>query len=115
MSRSERRDLVTIVAVAVVIAAALVLVSVAKVSAGKPPAPSCWWEGTVLRAENLPDEWSATREPYPIGVSARPPSFTADFGASFTVYFWTRGGPYEALFKPGAQLNDYKPVCVAVP
>lgn len=69
----------------------------------------------MLRAENLPPEWSSTSEPFPIGVSPRPSSYTADFGAAFTVYFWTRGGPYTALFKPGKQYNDYKPICVAEP
>ena len=83
--------------------------------AAKPPTPECWWDGTVLHATNLPPEWSLTRYPYPIGVTARPPTYEADWGEAFTVYFWTRGGPYEALFKPGKQLNDYKPVCIAQP
>lgn len=81
----------------------------------KPLTPECWWSGTVLHAINLPPEWSMTRDPYPIGVTARPPTYEVEWGAAFTAYFWTRGGPYEALFKPGKQLNDYKPVCVAVP
>lgn len=114
MSRAARRDLATVVAVAATLAM-LLLMYAAVPRAEARTSPTCWWEGTVLRAENLPDEWSSTREPIPIGVSPRPSSFTADFGASFTVYFWTRGGPYKSLFKPGPQYNDYKPVCVAVP
>lgn len=84
-------------------------------AAARTITPTCGWEGTVLHAENLPDEWAMTREPHPIGVSPRPSSYREDWGGTFTAYFWTRGGPYKALFKPGPQLNDYKPVCVAVP
>lgn len=116
MSRSARRDLVTMIGVAVVLAGILWLWSMTpKVDAGRPPTPICWWEGTTLYAVDLPDEWSLTSQPSPTGVVPAPPTFAATFDTTFTAYFWTRGGPYDAVFKPGRQLNDYKPVCVAVP
>lgn len=116
MSRSARRDFATMISVAVVLAAILWLWSMTpKVDAGRPPAPTCWWDGLTLYATDLPDEWSLTSQPSPTGVVPAPSEYVGAFDAPFTAYFWTRGGPYEAVFKPGKQLNDYKPVCVAVP
>lgn len=91
------------------------LFAVSTADAGRPPPPSCWWDGNTLHAIDLPDEWSMTVTPHPAGMSGSADTFTATFAEPFTVYVWTRGGPYEALFKPGRQLNDYKPVCIAVP
>lgn len=84
------------------------------VEAGKRPIPSCWWEGGTLYATDLPDEWSITADPRPNGVFPGPSSIVYDYGFTFTAYFWTRGGG-KGLFRPGKQLNDYHPVCVAIP
>lgn len=77
----------------------------------RPPTPSCWWEDTTLHGINLPDEWSLSMG----GVQPGPSEIELQFGAAFLVYIWTRGGPYEALFRPGPGLNDYKPVAECKP
>ncbi len=75
---------------------------------------TCGWDGTILWAAGLPDEWTVTRTLYPTGVSPRPSTFSADFGTPFTAYFWTRKGPgMPGAPKPGAGLNDYKVICIA--
>ena len=99
----------------ITVAVAVALAFLARPVQARPPAPECWWEGSTLHAILLPDLWSVTSSPLPVGTTQTADTFTMTFATTFTAYFWTRGGPYEALFKPGKQLNDYKPVCMAVP
>lgn len=100
-------------ALAIVVILACLIVGSA--DAGRAPSPECWWEGTVLHGVNLPDEYSVTLTANPTGVFPGPDPYVQDFWFSTTAYFWSRGGPYPALFKPGRQLNDYKPICIAEP
>lgn len=119
MSRAKRRDFVTIVAVAVVLASALVLVGLAKVDAGKAPPPTCWWEGTVLHAADLPTTrpFGITFTRFPTGLPSMFTSdgtFERDFGLAREATFYTRGGGGQ-VYKFGTQVNDFHPICVAVP
>lgn len=117
MSRAGRRDLATIVGVAVVIAGILLLFNASKVGAVGQPEAECWWDGATLYATGLPDEWSLTFILSPTGVVSGPSEF--QFGpvdTPTTAYFWTRkgAGDHDAP-RPPRQLRDYKVICWAVP
>lgn len=120
MSRSRRRDWTTLVAVAIVIAAALVLVSLAlppKTDAVPRTAPSCWWEGTTVRATGLPTTRAfgiTFTVPHGVSIWSGDGTFERELGRTGDLVFYTRGGG-GALFKWGAQFNDYHPICVAIP
>jgi len=117
MSRRHPDRLTYVLALALVIIGAIAFTLLAtRVDAAKAPDPSCWWEGTVLHAVDLPDRpFSVTLDPYPTGVAwtTEDGTFSIDIGwEAPTAYFWTRGGG-GSLFKAGRQLNDYHVICIA--
>lgn len=87
----------------------------ASASAAPRPDTTCGWGGTVLWAENLPDDWALVFSFHPTGVGE--PGFTSyrvDWGEARDAWFITRNGPgMKDAPKFGPQLNDYKVVCIA--
>jgi hypothetical protein len=117
MSRTARRDFATIICCAVLLAGILWLFSASKIGAVGQSETECWWDGQMLYATGLPDEWSFTFELSPTGVTEGPSEF--QFGpvdTPTTAYFWVRKGTgdHDAP-RPPRQLRDYKVICWAVP
>ena len=108
-----RRTTAAAIAIAVVLA---FLIARTALAAPRPDT-TCGWDGTVLWAENLPDDWGLTFTQYPhgIGDGGMPSSYRVDWGVVRPdAWFYTRhgsGAPGAPKF--GKQLNDYKVVCIA--
>lgn len=80
--------------------------------------PTCGWSGTTLWAENLPDNWGLTFSFVPSGIGGHdsPSSYSATFDPPREAWFYTRhGSGMKNAPKFGAQYNDYKVICIAVP
>lgn len=114
MSRTSRQTRLVLTAIGWLIVAA-VFTALASRTAARPPVPQCWWDGTTLHAVDLPDEWAVTFDRLPVGVSAGPSTYETTFSVAVEAVFWTRGGPYDSVFRPPRQYRDYRAVCVASP
>jgi hypothetical protein len=91
----------------------LILLMALPLMAAKPTTAECWFEDGWLYATGLPidRELAVTTDRVPTGVTWTTPdgSFAANLPWVTHAVFWSRKGG-QALFKPGAGLNDYKPI-----
>jgi hypothetical protein len=89
--------------------------------AAKAPAAECWFADDYLYAINIPIgiAFGITQDRVPTGGLNLVTDDGTWSGPTWvtSAYFWIRKGGGGGIFKPGPQLNDYKPIahCVAGP
>jgi hypothetical protein len=116
--RARRRDRQLLTAAIAASIAASLLAGADHAYAAPRVDASCWWDGSTLRAEGLPTNRlfgiTADGAPHGVWLSTDDGSFSRGELAPAEMIFYTRGGG-GAIFKFGSQLQDYHPICVAVP